>query len=277
MENIPFSLSQDAFLHTLFAEMPCACMYHEIVFDERGAAIDYVPIKANPGFARVIGADPAPIIGKRASQYLPESDTQRWLSVFAPAALHGRAVRYHLYSPQMNQTYYGTAISPERGIFLSMFTVVGDTAIPSLESGAGNRDPDERLSPAGFSRKLFETMPCAGMISRIDLDGAGTPCDYTAVDVNPAFCELMDVRKADIVGIRASKRHGERKFRHWLETFAPVAFGGEPKRETVYLPRRKCVCDGVVICPELGYVMTVFTHLDSYGYILKRRGARTDS
>ena len=258
-----FSLSQEAFLNTLFTEMPCACIHHELVFDERGTAIDYVPLGANPGFERVIGVDPAHIIGRKASQYLPKNDAQHWLSVFAPAALYGKTVHYHLFSPQMNQTYYGTVISPERGFFLSMFTVVGNTAVPTVESDTDKKKIHERLSSADFTRKIFELMPCAGMISRIDLDSEGTPCDYTVVDVNFAFCELMDISREDIIGKRASERHTKKEFRHWLETFIPVAFNGKINREAVYLPRRKCVCDGVAICPERGFVMTVFTHLDT--------------
>jgi PAS domain-containing protein len=263
------SPTRDKFLHTLFMEMPCACMYHELVCDERGNAIDYIPTEANPAFAKVIGTDPTPIIGKRASEYMPEAAARHWLSVFAPVALDGKTVRYHMHSPQMNQTYFGTAISPEPGAFLSMFTVVGNTAIPALEPDTGRREVTETLSPKGFAKKIFETMPCAGMLSKIDVDERGKPVDYTILDVNFAFCELMDMDRSAVIGKRASERHDEREFRHWLEVFVPVAFGGSPARETTYLPRKKCACVGIAVSPAPGLVMTVFTHLDSCGYILK--------
>lgn len=270
-----FSIAEDPFLRALFTEMPCACMYHELFRDDRGNPVDYAPLEANPGFARVIGIDPSPIIGRRASQYLPADDARHWLSVFAPAALQGKTVNFHLYSPQTDQTFYGTAISPEPGYFLSMFTVVGNTAIPALVSGAGRRAPRERLSAADFARNIFETMPCAGMISRINLDDRARPIDYTVTDVNFAFCELMDTDRGEIVGTRASERLGESEFRHWLDTFASVALNGITAREALYIPRRKCACVGVAIRPEPGTVMTIFTHLDSCGYILKGRIANS--
>lgn len=267
-------LAQDPFLHTLFMEMPCACMYHELVFDDDGNAIDYIPIEANRAFARVIGKDPAPIIGRRASEYISEDAARHWLSIFAPAALQGKTVRYHMYAPQMRQTYFGTAISPEPGAFLSMFTVVGNTAIPALEADAGRREAGEILTPKDFAKKIFDTMPCAGMLNRIDRDDSGTPVDYTPLDVNFAFCELLDVDRAGIIGTAASTSHDEAEHRHWLNTFSAVALVGKPVRETVYLPRQKCFCSGVAISPEPNLVMALFTYLDSRGSILKTRDAK---
>lgn len=264
-------LAQDPFLHTLFMEMPCACMYHKLVCDENGNAIDYIPTEANHAFARVIGRDPAPIIGKRASEYIPADAARHWLSIFAPAALQGKTVRYHMYAKQMNQTYFGTAISPEPGVFLSMFTVVGNTAIPALEANAGRREAGVILTPKDFAKKIFDTMPCAGMLNRIDFDENGKPVDYTALDVNFAFCELLDKDRDAIIGTSASARHDEVEHRHWLNTFSAVALGGKPAYETMFLPRKKCVCSGVAISPGPNLVMTLFTYLDACGYILKAR------
>lgn len=264
------SITQDPFIHTLFMEMPCACMLHELVCDDRGNPVDYIPIEANTAFPKVIGADPAPIIGKRASEYMNAEAARHWLDIFAPAALHGKTVRYHMYAPQMKQTYFGTAISPEPGVFLSMFTVVGNTAIPALETEAGRREAGETLDGQSFAKKIFDTMPCAGMLSKIDFDETEKPVDYTVLDVNFAYCELLDVERSAVIGKRASERLEERVFRHWLDVFAPVAFGTGPIRETTYLSRRKCVCEGVAVSPAPGLVMTVFTHLGSCGYILKR-------
>ena len=275
METERFFLSQDSFLNTLFTEMPCACAYHGLVFDERGTAIDYVPLAVNPGFARVIGAVPTHVIGKRATQYLTEGDALHWLSIFAPAALRGDLVKYHMYSPQRNQTYYGTAISPVQGFFLSMFTVIGNAPIPALESSAGRRNLLERLSSAEFARKIFQTMPCSGMLSKIILDALGEPVDYTVVDVNPAFCEFMDTTQLNTVGKKASERHDKKVFRHWLETFSLVAFDGKTVREKVYVPRAGSVCDAVMISPERGLVMTLFMNIDSCDYSLKRQDERT--
>jgi hypothetical protein len=264
------SIAQDPFIHTLFMEMPCACMLHELVCDDNGNAIDFIPTEANLAFPKVIGTDPAPIIGKRASEYMSADAARHWLAIFAPAALQGSTVRYHMYAKQMNQTYFGTAISPGPGIFLSMFTVVGNTAIPALDPEAGRREANETLDRISFAKKIFDTMPCAGMLSKIDVDERGNPVDYTVLDVNFAYCELLDTDRSAVIGKRASERHEEREFRHWLDVFAPVAFGGNPARETVYLPRRKCACVGVAVSPAPGLVMAVFTHLDSCGYILKR-------
>jgi PAS domain-containing protein len=276
MEAERFYLSKDSFLTTLFTEMPCACTYNGIVFDERGTAIDYVPLAVNPGFERVIGAVPAHVIGNRATQYLTEGDALYWLSVFAPAALRGDMVNYHMYAPRKHQTYYGTAISPSQGFFLSMFTTVGNAAIPALEVDAGRRSLRERLSSHDFAKKIFLTMPCAGMLTAIDCDASGEPIDYTIVDVNPAFCELMDTTRRNAIGKKASERHEKKIFCHWLETFSQVAFGGGTVRETVYVPRTGSFCYGVMMRPERGFVMALFVPVDSYGgYAQTLHGERT--
>lgn len=258
-------MAKDPFLHTLFNEMPCACIYHELICDESGNAVDYVPLEANPGFQRTIGVDPAPIIGKRATEYLPEMDAKHWLSIFAPAALLGRTVTYHMLSPQMKQTYYGTAISPEKGYFLSMFTIVGNTPIPARESETMSVKQHERLSPHDFAQKIFETMPCAAATHKIDCDETGTPVDYTIVDVNPAFCEMMNTTPQAMIGKNASGRMSRAEFEHWLGIFATVAFGGKPAHETVYFPHKKYTCDGVAISQKTGSVMVIFMHRDASG------------
>jgi len=253
-----FPLGDDPSFRALFTEIPCACMMHRMIFDERGNSVDYVPLEPNPGFARVLGFDPAQIIGKRASEYLPEAEARHWASVFAPAAIDGIKVSVTVYSPRKKQTYRVTAISPARGFFLTMYSVAGKHSERALESEW--KWVNGSMSARDFVKMIFTTMPCAGAIQRIDRDEAGNSIDYTIVDVNEIFCEFLNTTPNAMIGKNARSRLARAEFDHWLSVFAPIAFGQANAREISLILPNRVMCHGVAVSLEPGYVAVLFTN-----------------
>jgi PAS domain-containing protein len=239
-------------------------MVHRMIFDESGNAIDYVPIEANPWFSREVGFDPAPILGKRATEYLPEGEALHWVSVFTPTVLEGRTVTISVYSPRKNETYRVAAISPERGIFLTMFSVAGNLRDGGQESNDTQWMNDAQwinglMATRDFIGKMLMTMPCAAALHRIDCDGEGVPVDYTVVDVNVPFCEYLETTSEAMIGKNASVRLSPDEFRHWLDILAPIALGTKDATVIqVVLPNRLSY-EGVAVSLEPGYVLVLFT------------------
>lgn len=259
-----FSIGDDPAFRALFTAMPCACMVHRMIFDERGNAIDYIPIEPNPWFSRELGFDPSPILGKRATEYLPEGEALHWVSVFTPTVLEGRTISTSVYSPRKNETYRVTAISPERGIFLVMFSVAGNLRSGGQELNGPPMPLDPqwingRIPTRDFIGKMLMTMPCAAALHKIDCDGEGVPVDYTVVDVNGPFCEYLETTSDAMIGKNASVRLGSDEFRHWLDILAPIALGSKTATVIrVFLPNR-LPCEGVAVSLEPGYVLVLFT------------------
>lgn len=255
------SVMDDPMLRALFAAMPCACMIHRMVLDERGEAVDYIPLEANPWFLRSLDADPFLIIGKRATEYLPEAEARHWASVFAPVALEGRTVSVSVFSPRKKATYRVTAVSPERGYFIVMFSVAGEESAIWTHAQIA-RWTDGRLSAHEAVRQLFHNMPCAAAVHRIERDGEGNPVDYVVVDVNGAFCDSLHTTPGEVIGMRASARLRGDELAYWLGVFTSVANAERRSSGVKLFLRDRSVFDGMVIALNTGFVMVIATAKD---------------
>lgn len=253
-----FAICDDPAFRALFSALPCACMVHRMIVDGTGEPADYVPLEANPGFSRVVGFDPAPILGTRATEYLPDHEARHWAAVFAPAALEGKTVSVTVYSPRKRQTYLVTAISPERGCFFTMYSLARKRR--DAEFAANSPAWTDGRRPAGdFIELMFKTMPCAAALHRIDFAGDGTPVDYTVVKVNAAFCDILGTTPEAIVGMNARSRLSGAEVEHWLGILAPIAVGeGKACAIPIFL-RLRVAYDGVAVSLETGYVTVLFS------------------
>lgn len=254
-----FSIGDDPSFRALFTEMPCACMVHRMILDESGKCIDFIPIEPNPWFSRALAFDPAPILGKRATEYLPEDEARHWAEVFSPVALEGKTVSLTIYSPRKKQTYRVTAISPERGFFLTMYAVAGKAHDNEHETKDAPWT-EGRIASHDIVEMMFRTMPCAAALHRIDCDEAGKPVDYTVVDVNGPFCAYLETTSEAIIGKNASARLNREEFSHWLNILAPIALGLKPATAIPIHFGKRASYEGVAISLQPGYVTVLFTN-----------------
>jgi PAS domain-containing protein len=253
-----FSICDDPAFRALFSALPCACMVHRMIVDENGEPADYVPLEANPSFARVVGFDPAPILGKRATEYLPDYEARHWAAVFAPVAFEGRMVNVTVYSPRKRQMYLVSAISPERECFLTMYSLARKprNAVVATNSTVWT---DGRCAAGDFIDWMFKTMPCAAALHRIDFDGRGTPVDYTVVKVNTSFCDILGTTPEAMVGINARSRLSGAEVEHWLGVLVPIAVGERKPYAIPILFRSRVAYEGVAVSLETGYVTVIFS------------------
>ncbi len=115
--------SEDKY-HSLFSEMSSGCALHEIICDAEGAPIDYRTLEVNKTFEALLETQSADVVGKRASEILPQEELRRWLDVFAPVALTGESCHYEMHSPTNDKWFDGNAFCPEPGKFAVTFSDV---------------------------------------------------------------------------------------------------------------------------------------------------------
>jgi len=93
-------------------------------------------------------------------------------------------------------------------------------------------------------------------------DAAGQPVDYVLLDMNPAFETLTGLRRAAVLGHRASEVYGGEV--PMLEVYAEVATTGRPATfETTYEPMQKTFAISV-FSPAKGRFATVFADITEH-------------
>jgi len=109
---------------TMFSEMNNGCALHEIIIDDKGKCIDYVTIEVNTQFEKLLGVKREDVVGKKASDILPEAELEKWTSIFGPVAQKGESTNYEMYSPINMKYFEGVAYSPSKNLFAVVFSDV---------------------------------------------------------------------------------------------------------------------------------------------------------
>jgi len=78
-------------------------------------------------------------------------------------------------------------------------------------------------------RTLFSTMAEGFALHEILCDGAGRPCDYRFLDVNPAFERQTGLKSADLIG-RTVREVLPGIEPIWIERYGRVALTGQPEQ-----------------------------------------------
>ena len=113
------------------------------------------------------------------------------------------------------------------------------------------RESEERL------RSLYASMTEGVALHELVYDTSGQPVDYVLLDVNPAYESILGLRRAAVVGQRASVVYATNEA-PFLKSYADVVATGRPMRfETAYAPMKR-VFDISVFSTTKGRFATVF-------------------
>jgi PAS domain S-box-containing protein len=99
----------------LFSEMTTGCALQELVFGEKGRAVDYITLEVNSAFESILGVKRENIIGVPVSNFLSREELKQWLDIFGSVVDKGRSSRYEMYSLRDGKFFEGVAYSPEPG------------------------------------------------------------------------------------------------------------------------------------------------------------------
>ncbi len=113
-------ISKDQF-QKLFSEMLQGSALHEMIYNDKGKAIDYVTLDINKSFETIMNVTRDQVIGKLASSILPDRELKKWLALFAPVARGDGPKNYKQYSQLNNKYFEGVVFSSKRGHFWVTF------------------------------------------------------------------------------------------------------------------------------------------------------------
>lgn len=113
--------SEDRY-RNLFDHSLSGIALHEIIADEQGTPVDYVFLEVNPAFEKLTGLAPDQIVGRRIGEVLPGIENEPFIEIYGQVALTGKPTRFEQFSASLGRFYEGTAFSPRKGQFATIFT-----------------------------------------------------------------------------------------------------------------------------------------------------------
>ncbi len=94
---------------------------YEIITDSEGKPVDYIFLEVNPAFELQTGLRPDQVIGKRATQAVPELKDAPFVEIYGNVALTGKPVEFEEFSEPLNRHYQISAFSLGEGQFATVF------------------------------------------------------------------------------------------------------------------------------------------------------------
>lgn len=175
-------LEQERRYRRLFEESINAIAVHEIVTDEDGEPVDYVFLDANEAFEEATGLDREAIVGKRATDVLPDLDPT-FIETYGDVALEGKPTAFEHEAESLGRRYSIAAFPLGESRFVTTFFDVTEQREHERELAATNT----------LLSALLENLPFGVLIE-------GADREITAA--NPAFCEVFDVERdcEDLLG-----------------------------------------------------------------------------
>ncbi len=126
----------------LFENMQQGFALHEILFDEKGKAIDYRFVLINKAFEKITGLEASSILGKRVKEILPSTEDV-WIRNYAKVATTGEVLQFENYSQEFDKYFSVIAYSPEKNYFAVVFTDVTQNKIYQRELVAAKEQAEE--------------------------------------------------------------------------------------------------------------------------------------
>ena len=108
----------------LFSKIMNGFAIHKVIRDENRRIYDYVTLDVNPAYERLLGVKREFVIGKKASEILPEEELKKWLEIFSPIFTTEESVRYETYSIHNGKYFDGLAFVTDEDNFSVVFSDV---------------------------------------------------------------------------------------------------------------------------------------------------------
>ena len=103
-------------LSTLFASMTEMVAMHELVFNEKGEAVNYRITDCNDAFCRNIGIRKENIIGRLANEVY-QTEKAPFLETYTRVTITGKSFEHNIYYPPLDKHFLISAVSPGKNMF----------------------------------------------------------------------------------------------------------------------------------------------------------------
>jgi len=108
-------------LSTLFNSMTEMVVMHELVFNEKGEAINYRILDCNKTFSSITGIEKENAIGRLATEVY-EIETAPYLQEYANVALNGTTFEFNTFYPPLDKYFLISVVSSEKNKFSTIST-----------------------------------------------------------------------------------------------------------------------------------------------------------
>ncbi|MTK63565.1 MAG: PAS domain S-box protein, partial [Methanobacterium sp.] len=106
--------------HSLYSAMNEGVALHDIIYDSKGEAVDYVITDTNKSYKTILGLDDEEVIGRRASDVYG-TDEPPYLEIYARVARTGIYEKFKTYYEPLNKHFSISVVSPEKNRFATVF------------------------------------------------------------------------------------------------------------------------------------------------------------
>ena len=106
--------------HSLFYAMEEGVALHQMIYDKRGKAVDYMVLDVNLSYESITGMKKKQVVGKKATE-IYSTDEPPYLDVYAKVAATGKAVSFETYFQPMEKHFNISVFSPAKGQFATVF------------------------------------------------------------------------------------------------------------------------------------------------------------
>ncbi|MRR53032.1 MAG: PAS domain S-box protein [Deltaproteobacteria bacterium] len=164
----------------LFSRMLNGFAFHEMLYDENGAASDYRFLEVNPAFEKITGLSAKNTIGRTLREVMTGS-VEEWIKIYEPIARFGNSLRFERYSSELGKHFEIVAFSPEKGTFATIFSDITDRKVA-----------EERLQEQlHLLQSIIDAIP--NPVYYKDISGRYLGC-------NLAFSHHLGKERAEIIG-----------------------------------------------------------------------------
>ncbi|MCD6501271.1 PAS domain S-box protein, partial [bacterium] len=165
---------------SLFSEMAEGVYLHEIIYDEKGKAIDYRIIDANPASEKILNIKPEDAIGKLATE-LYGAEEAPFLEIYANLAKTGIPFDFEKYFPPMKKHFHILAYCPQKGKFATVFSDITE-----------QKRAEEALHE---SEEKFRTIASAAQDAVVVIDNEGKISYW-----NKAAEKMLGYTEGEVIG-----------------------------------------------------------------------------
>lgn len=129
-------------LSALFAAMTEMVALHELVFDERGEAVNYRILDCNAAFTRITGISREDAVGRLATDVYGTAEPP-YLAEYAKVGASGEPVMYETYYPPMDKHFSISVVSPAKNRFATVTTDISDVKRIQAVIDAKNKELEQ--------------------------------------------------------------------------------------------------------------------------------------
>jgi len=114
-------LQSQEFAQKIISHAPYAIAVHEILLDAKGNPVDYRFLGANETFSLQTGLNHQDVIGKKATEVLPNLKENGFVDIYGEVALTGKPITFEKHSIDLDRHYLISAYTLGLGRFATVF------------------------------------------------------------------------------------------------------------------------------------------------------------